>query len=144
MKADIFVSTFILHLQLSVIRRENIKDYDDMQSRLTSIESMANNLKTAIDELNEKVTHYKKVAGYLETYNKYAEIMLENHNVNPDIDVSKVWDLIRDKNKIVAEKTNNYNNLKNKVDNLKEAVKVINEINVNRSREMNRNKGLMK
>lgn len=70
--------------------------------------------------------------------------MLENHNVNPDIDVSKVRDLIRDKNEIVAEKTNNYNNLKNKVDNLKEAVKVINEINVNRFREMNRNKGLMK
>lgn len=160
---------------LSLIRRENIKSYDDMQARVLSIEHMASDLKAAIDELNIKVTYYKKIAGYLETYNKhseiyeeylglkgkkkeiyrreheqeieaykYAETMLENHNVNSNVDLDKVWDLIREKNEIVAEKTKNYNNLKSKVDNLKEAVRVINEINVKRSKEMDRNKGLVK
>lgn len=160
---------------LSIIRRENIKSYDDMHARILSIEHMTSDLKSIIDEMNIKVTYYKKIAGYLETYNKYyeiyeeylnlkgkkkeiyrreheqeieayeyAETMLENHNVNPDIDLNKVWDLIREKNEIVAEKTKNYNNLKSKVDNLKEAVKVIHEINVKRSREMERSKGVVK
>lgn len=158
---------------LSVIRRENIKDYDDMQNRLTHIEIMANNLKTTIDELNEKVTHYKKVAGYLDTYNKYseiyeeylslkdkkqenykreyeqeieaykyAEIMLENHNVNTDIDLNKVWELIREKNEVVVEKTSNYNKLRDRIKTLNEARKTVNEITADKNNQKSR--GLVK
>lgn len=64
---------------LSLIRRENIKSYVDMQARVLvlSIERMASDLKAIIDEINIKVTYYKKITGYLETYNKYFEIYKE-------------------------------------------------------------------
>lgn len=66
---------------LSVIRREKIKDYDDMQNRLSEINKTAKDLKSKIDELNTKVAHYKKVAGYLETYNKYSDIYEDYKNL---------------------------------------------------------------
>lgn len=39
------------------------------------------NLKNKIEELNKKVTYYKNVAGYLETYNKYSDIYEEYTNL---------------------------------------------------------------
>lgn len=154
---------------LSVIRREKIKDYDDMQNRLGEINKTAEDLKSKIDELNTKVTHYKKIAGYLETYNKYsniyeeyknlgnkkqekyrrehsqeleayeyAETMIENYNVNPGIDLDKVLELIREKNVIVVDLNKDYTKIQERVKNLTEARRVINETAIGRDRNKNR------
>lgn len=114
------------------------------------------NLKNKIEELNKKVTYYNNVAGYLETYNKYSYIydwykiieiktsqtIIENYNVNPDIDLDKVLELIRKKNGIVMDLNKGYIKVKEKVKNLIEAWRLINE--VSNGEERNNNIEIMK
>lgn len=60
--------------------------------------------------------------------------MMENHNVNPDIDLDKVLELIREKNGIVMELNKDYTKVNERVKNLVEARRVINEIAAGKER----------
>ena len=64
--------------------------------------------------------------------------MMENHNVNPDIDLDKVLELIREKNDIVMELNKDYTKVNERVKNLVEACRVINEIANGRDRSKNK------
>ena len=67
---------------------------------------------------------------------------MKNYNVNPDIDLDKVLELIREKNGIVIDLNKDYAKVNERVKNLTEARRVINEIAA--GREMRRNRGLIK
>lgn len=63
---------------------------------------------------------------------------LKNYNVNPDIDLDKVLELIREKNGIVVDLNKDYTKIKERVKNLTEARIVISETAIGRDRSKNR------
>lgn len=63
--------------------------------------------------------------------------MIENHNVNPDIDLDKVLELIRKKNGIVMNLNKDYIKVKEKVKNLIEAWRLINKVSNGEERNNN-------
>ena len=90
----------------------------------------------------KKLKNYKREHNQeLEAY-EYAKEMIENHNVNPDIDLDKVFELIREKNVIVVDLNKDYSKVNERLNKLNEARRVINEVAVGRDRR--RNRGLIK
>lgn len=143
---------------LNVIRSSHINKESDFEIRAASLDQQISDMRDQIKEVDDKNAEYKKVVGYLITYNKYLPIKdeaerkgigkrafiashkseleafdyalkeIEKRGLSTTIDVDKVLELIKNQDSMVEDLHKRGKEVEQQVQQIRKAAQLVKEL----------------
>jgi len=146
-KINATLSVHQLAETLLILSRENINGYEEIDMKISQLKSKSTDIRSDIKNIEKKNQGYNKVAKYLVTYNKNLEFYvkygnertkfggykkyeseillfknakekLEQLGINPDVNIDKIIDVIKQQSSNITELKVDLNYVDSRIDSL--------------------------